>query len=525
MSRLPIQTMISGSLERDILQTNSIISIYRGIRPAVRSLKILLFVVLIIGFAKAQLPTHFPPYLPQPGLEESKVRKIIQQICYDYARFKNGVYILPKGDEVQQRVLSWLLKSGIEYQVDYPQILISGKKQEAIFSNLLETLWQDLNQDEIPDIICKTDAWPIREPYAGGTRMNGLYLDRTGVLFKSDSIQIPVADSVEISFGFQGSLGSSITTIIKTPASSFIKDFTCVDSASFLHKIKIPLQKNGESWCSIQLISASAPQARTFLQSLSLRVPESEQFILSAPDTLFVEGFGFLNFKPEFISQEANTPLKATILEGPKWLNTDEKGYLFGRATCPPDLYPVRMQYSASTSDSKSREINFIVKVFLVKQESPTVVTQRLDSTELKTLPSAITQIKDPVVEPKQISRGKRKKGSKNSLVSKPLAAKESAPLTIQANLIRGENPSQYIRYSVQKDGYVSLTILNQSGDTVKTLFRYQKYMQGLYNIFWDGSNDAGESLAGGEYECKMEFLPVDGTPPHSETCRVLKVF
>lgn len=517
--------MISVSLERNILQTNFNISIHYDFRLALKSSKILLVIVLFIGFVKAQIPTHFPPFLPQPGLEESQARKIIQQICYDYARFKNGVYLLPKGEEIQQRVLSWLSKSGIEYQVEYPQILISGRKQEAIFSNILETLWQDLNQDDIPDIISKTDAWPIREPYAGGTRMNGLYLDRTGVLFKSDSIQIPVADSVEISFGFQGSPGSSITTIIKTPASSFIKDFTCVDSASFLHKIRMPLQKNGESWCSIQLISASSPQARTFLQSLSLRIPESEQFILSAPDTLQVEGFGFLNFRPEFISQEANVPLKATILEGPKWLNTDEKGYLFGRATCPPDLYPVKMLYTALTSGSKSREISFLVKVFLVELPAPPPVTQKIDSAEQKTIPSALTQLKDPVVESKPVSRGKRKKGSKNNPVSKPLLARESAPLPIQANLIQGENPSQHIRYSVQKDGYVSLTILNQSGDTVKTLFRYQKYMQGLYNIFWDGSNDAGESLARGEYECKMEFLPVDGTPPHSETCRVLKVF
>lgn len=515
--------MISGSLKEDILQTKPTLLSLRNFQIALRATFILLFGILFFHSGMSQLPTHFPPFLPQPGPEEAQARKLIQKICYDYARFKPGSYILPKGEEIQQRVLSWLLKSGLDYTVEYPQIKVREKKHEAIFSNILNSLWQDLNQDDIPDLILKTDAWPIQEPYAGGTRMNGLYLDRTGILFKSDSIQTPKGDSIEITFRFQGSAGSSITAIIKTPASSFIKDFTCIDSSSALHKICIPLQKAGESWCSIQLISASSPQARTFLQSLSMRIPETEQFLLSAPDTVRVESFGFLNFRPEILSKDAGISIQASILEGPKWLNSDEKGYLFGRATCPPDFYPVKMKYSAP--GNKSIEVNFLLQVFQIEKPKPVLEVQKIDTVIQQPDSSVMAQAKEPQTESKPTGRGKRKKGSKSSTGAKPLLTHAAAPLPIQAYLIREEGPSQHIKYSVQKDGYVSLTILNQSGDLVKTLFRYQKYMQGLYKIFWDGSNDAGESLAGGEYECKMEFLPVDGTPPHSETCRVLKVF
>ncbi len=487
---------------------------------------LLLIQCIFLGKLTGQLPTHFPPFLPQAGPEEQQASKLIQQICYDFARYKSGDYVLPKGDKIQNIVLTWLLKSGLDYQVEYPKISVRGKRHEAIFSNILPNLWEDLNSDDIPDLIIKTDAWPIREPFAGGTRMNGLYLDRTGILFRSDSIQLPPADSVELSFGFQGSPGSSMTAIIKTPAGSIIQDYTCKDSNQSIHQIRLPLQQLGQAWCSIQLISASSPQARTFLQFLNLSIPETEQFFLTAPDTVRVESFGFLNFRPDIHARVSSSPIQVKILNGPKWLNADEKGYAFGRATCPPDFYPVEMVYS--NSDNKSRTIQFVLQVYAAVQIPIPSAETKPDSSILVSSSTPQTLASENKTESKPLTiKGKKKKSNKtnHSIAKAPVLEEKVAPSPIQAYLIRAEGPSQNIRYSVRKDGYVSLTILNQSGDPVKTLFRYQKYMQGLYNIFWDGSNDAGESLSGGEYECRMEFLPADGTPPHSETCRVLKVF
>jgi len=504
---------------------------YNSIQLFLQKASFTLVGLLLVNFIfpvklTGQLPTHFPPFLPQPGPEEQQASRLIQQICYDFARYKSGEYVLPKGDKIQNIVLSWLLKSGLDHQIEYPNIRIRGKRHETIFSNILPNLWEDLNSDDIPDLIVKTDAWPIREPFAGGTQMNGLYLDRTGILFRSDSIQLPPADSVELSFGFQGSPGSSMTAIIKTPAGSIIQDYTCKDSNQSIHQIRLPLQQSGQAWCSIQLISASSPQARTFLQFLNLSIPETEQFFLTAPDTVRVESFGFLNFRPDIHSLLTSSPIQVKILNGPKWLNSDEKGYAFGRATCPPDFYPVEMVYS--NSENKSRTIQFVLQVYAAVQTPVPAAASKPDSVLQNSNPTPSILVSENKTESKPLAtKGKKKKGNKisHSMAKASELEQKVTPSPIQAYLIRAEGPSQNIRYSVRKDGYVSLIILNQSGEPVKTLFRYQKYMKGLYNIFWDGSNDAGESLSGGEYECRMEFLPADGTPPHSETCRVLKVF
>jgi hypothetical protein len=317
-----------------------------------------------------------------------------------------------------------------------------------------------------------------------------------------------------------------MTAIIKTPAGSIIQDYTCKDSNQSIHQIRLPLQQSGQAWCSIQLISASSPQARTFLQFLNLSIPETEQFFLTAPDTVRVESFGFLNFRPDIHSLLTSSPIQVKILNGPKWLNSDEKGYAFGRATCPPDFYPVEMVYS--NSENKSRTIQFVLQVYAAVQTPVPAAASKPDSVLQNSNPTPSILASENKTESKPLAtKGKKKKGNKisHSMAKASELEQKVTPSPIQAYLIRAEGPSQNIRYSVRKDGYVSLIILNQSGEPVKTLFRYQKYMKGLYNIFWDGSNDAGESLSGGEYECRMEFLPADGTPPHSETCRVLKVF
>ena len=468
---------------------------------------------------QAQVPAYFPPFLPNPGPQEAVSRQLIHKICYDYARYTPGVYQLPPGDTVQTQVLEWLRKSGIDYQVNYPEVKINARAAQGIFTNLLSELWADLNQDDLPDLIQKSDGWMIHTPYAGGRQISGLYLDRTGILLKTDSIRLPLADSVGVGITFQASPGNSISLILKTPATHWVQDYQTTDSQSHEVTLRVPLQKAGQAWLSIQVVSASAPLARTFLQELSIKIPDSEQFLLTAPDTLKIETFAFLNFRPEIISDNQGIQLKAQILNGPSWLNTDEKGFLFGRATCPPGLYPLQVAYS--NANEKSRVVSYHVEVF------PKPAIEKIQPEEAKpAIPEIATlspqKEEASTIPVKTASKGKKKKGSRVvTPVQKPILEK---PI-IQAYFLKEDGPSQHIKYTVKKDGYVSLFILSPSGDEVRTLFRYQKYMQGSYNIFWDGSNDAGESLAGGEYECRMEFLPADGTPPHSETCRVLKVF
>lgn len=482
--------------------------------------------ILVILFAlrtvDAQLPECFPPFVRMPGPEEKIANRLIRQICYDQARFIPGDYTLSKGDTIQERVLGWLAGVGIPYQVQYPRIFISAPRHEAVFTNLLSHIWQDWNGDDLPDIAQKSDAWQIHEPYAGGVKMNGLYLDRTGILLRSDSIRLPVADSVTLSFLYQSSPGSSITAILKTPATSFIRDFSAPDTLTHEAEITLALRKGDESWCSIQLVSASSPQARTFLQGLTLRLPQSESFLVSAPDTLKVESFGLLNFRPDVIQKDPALGFSATLVSGPAWLNADEKGYIFGRATCPSDFYPAEIMYTGP--ENQKRTLKMVVEVFTPAQNlTPPPALVDAPATPLSVAPPA------PVTETQSVGkstgRHRKKKGNRSAPAQETIPKEGMSTPVYQASLIREESPSQHIRYSVQKDGYVSLTIVNQAGNAVRTLFRYQKYMKGLYNIFWDGHNDAGEALAGGEYECRLEFLPADGTAPHTESCRVLKVF
>lgn len=482
----------------------------------------ILALLLALHTVSAQLPECFPPFVRLPGPEERAANRLIRQICYDQARFIPGDYSLPKGDTIQEKVLGWLAKSGIPYQVQYPRITIPAPRHEAVFTNLLPHIWQDWNGDDLPDLALKSDAWQIHEPFAGGVKMNGLYLDRTGILFRSDSIRLPVADSVTLSFQYQSSPGSSITAILKTPATSFIRDFAAPDTVTHEAVITLALRKGDESWCSIQLVSASSPQARTFLQGLTLRLPQSESFLVSAPDTLKVESFGLLNFRPDVIQKDPTQGFSATLVSGPAWLNADEKGYIFGRATCPSDYYPAEILYTGP--GNQKRTLKMVVEVFTPAQNlpAPTVVVDTPTPVLAAVHPAPVTETKSGG---KTTGRHRKKKGNRPTPAPEAVLGEVISAPAYQASLIREESPSQHIRYSVRKDGYVSLIIVNQAGDAVRTLFRYQKYMKGLYNIFWDGHNDAGEALAGGEYECRLEFLPADGTAPHTESCRVLKVF
>ncbi|MDH3216796.1 MAG: M6 family metalloprotease domain-containing protein, partial [Candidatus Krumholzibacteria bacterium] len=62
-------------------------------------------------------------------------------------------------------------------------------------------------------------------------------------------------------------------------------------------------------------------------------------------------------------------------------------------------------------------------------------------------------------------------------------------------------NPSTTIRYSLRQRGLVTLRIYNAAGQRVRTLVhRVQAPRAGGFAVVWDGSNDAGESVASGIY-------------------------
>ena len=60
-------------------------------------------------------------------------------------------------------------------------------------------------------------------------------------------------------------------------------------------------------------------------------------------------------------------------------------------------------------------------------------------------------------------------------------------------------NPQTTIRFSIPRDENVMLQIYNLSGQQVKTL--HQGWVEaGAYQSAWDGTDDAGASVASGVY-------------------------
>ncbi|MBT3447776.1 MAG: T9SS type A sorting domain-containing protein, partial [Bacteroidetes Order II. Incertae sedis bacterium] len=80
-------------------------------------------------------------------------------------------------------------------------------------------------------------------------------------------------------------------------------------------------------------------------------------------------------------------------------------------------------------------------------------------------------------------------------------------------------NPTTSIRFELPRDKAVSLTIFDVSGRIVKTLVDNQQMAEGAHEMQWDGTNDAGASVASGTYLYRLSF----GNFAHTKTMVLLK--
>ena len=80
-------------------------------------------------------------------------------------------------------------------------------------------------------------------------------------------------------------------------------------------------------------------------------------------------------------------------------------------------------------------------------------------------------------------------------------------------------NPTTSIRFELPRDKAVSLTIFDVSGRIVKTLVDNQQMAEGAHEMQWDGTNDAGASVASGTYLYRLSF----GNFAHTKTMVFLK--
>jgi hypothetical protein len=65
-------------------------------------------------------------------------------------------------------------------------------------------------------------------------------------------------------------------------------------------------------------------------------------------------------------------------------------------------------------------------------------------------------------------------------------------------------NPNTIIKYQIPKSGQVELTIYNSLGQKVQTLISEQK-TAGVYEVSWDGRNDAGKLVGSGVYFYRLK--------------------
>lgn len=464
------------------------------------------------------------PYVLIQNLESSRVNTHpsaetwIQNCAYDLARNKvHSVLIDSQLPEIKI-FLEWLRAESKTFQQEGAWVKVfPDHTHSSPFDALIPNVWHNADGNTVPDIAKYSDAQMLWEPYAGTLRCNGIEIHAPGILLQTDSIMLPATDSVVFTLEYQMSEASVLHLKLNTPAWEYAVDICDSDAGSQKFEYTLPLKEASNiAYLSFSLSASSEAHTWVRISSLNLRLPESAQFHLGCTDTLKTQPFQMMSYRPEiFLASNAMRPT-VSIVEGPIWMNSDDKAYIFGRATCAPGMYPVTLQFTDTLKHSTTCHI--VLHVLHPPEKKPN-------------LPIFHTPLPDNTIslssqEPRFINETAAKKGSKGSKKGSKVHQAKSNPSNLnQASFIHDAVPAQHIRYQLIKDGYVSLYVLNSTGDAVRTILQYQKYMPGRYSILWDGSNDAGEVLTGGEYECRMEFLPADGTPPHSESCRLLKVF
>ena len=81
----------------------------------------------------------------------------------------------------------------------------------------------------------------------------------------------------------------------------------------------------------------------------------------------------------------------------------------------------------------------------------------------------------------------------------------------LQQNYPNPFNPETELRYSLQKSGYVDLTIVNLLGQPIRTLVTNNQSI-GWYNVMWDGKNNQGHPVGSGIYFYRLAVKPEDGS-------------
>jgi hypothetical protein len=89
-----------------------------------------------------------------------------------------------------------------------------------------------------------------------------------------------------------------------------------------------------------------------------------------------------------------------------------------------------------------------------------------------------------------------------------PLDLKVVTPdqYVLEQNYPNPFNPSTMIRFSLPVQNTISLTVYDMLGREVKTLIANEQAARGAYEVEWDGTNDAGTSVASGSYVYTLKF-------------------
>jgi flagellar hook assembly protein FlgD len=82
-------------------------------------------------------------------------------------------------------------------------------------------------------------------------------------------------------------------------------------------------------------------------------------------------------------------------------------------------------------------------------------------------------------------------------------------------------NPSTKISFEIPVSSTVTLRIFNMIGQEVKTLF-HGTLSAGSQELVWNGTDDAGRTLASGVYFYSLNAVPVAGGKTFSEVRKMV---
>ena len=66
-------------------------------------------------------------------------------------------------------------------------------------------------------------------------------------------------------------------------------------------------------------------------------------------------------------------------------------------------------------------------------------------------------------------------------------------------------NPSTTIKFTLEKDSFVSIDIYNLKGKKIKNLLNGENLLSGEHNVVWHGLDKMNRECASGLYFCKNQ--------------------